>query len=110
MEASFWAKISVKKNYSSWSSRGVTATRSKPTVKSNEVAVKVTIDIPDAYFEVPELSARIVVPANAVNQKVITPSVEHNLSELISKQLGMNVHISATPEETPETKKPKGKK
>lgn len=110
MQASFWVKIQVQKKYGGWIKRSVACFATKPGTKKDEVAIKVSIDIPDAYFETPELSANIVIPADSVNKPVITPSVQHNIVEELKKQLGMNVHLCAmddTPE--PETKT-KGKK
>lgn len=101
MQASFWTKIKVKKLYNSWTSSTISALKNKPDVKKDEVAVKITIEIPDSYFETPELAAKIVVPADAVNKPIITPTVQHNISEELKKQLGMSVHVTV-PDDTPE--------
>lgn len=95
MEASFWVKLEANKKYNRWQSGTVEVRKSKPATRANEVAVKITLDIPDAYFETPELSARITVPESSVNKPVITPDVQDNIGELISQQLGFKVHISA---------------
>lgn len=99
MLAEFWVKIEATKKYRSWCCGPVKVSKSKPATKANEVAVKIAIDIPDAYFETPELSAKITVPEDSVNKPVITPQVESNIAKLISEQLGVQVHVSAVEKE-----------
>lgn len=99
MQATFWVAITAEKRYGSWNQKKTELRKAKPTKQGpNTAAVKITVEIPDAYFETPELSAKIVVPADAVNRPVITPTVEHNIGAAISKQLGMKVHVSSEPE------------
>lgn len=103
MEANFWVKIEANKRHNRWNSGAVEVRKQKPATKANEVAVRITLNIPDAYFETPELSARISVPESAVNKTLITPEVQTNIGNLISQQLGVKVHISADdPDKTPE--------
>lgn len=99
MLSTFWVKIAAKKRYRSWEPGTVEVRKLKPATKANEVAVKISVEIPDAYFETPELSAKITVPEEAVNKPVITPEVQDNLAVLISEQLGMKVHVSANNKE-----------
>lgn len=99
MQAKFYLVINAKKSTYGihprpWVESGVKVRKEKPSTKPNEVAIKVSVTIPDAYFEVPELSATIEVPDDAVNKPIITPEVSHNISEAISKQLGVQVHVS----------------
>ena len=95
MEATFWAKLSVSKTRHGWVNNGITATKGKPATKADEVAIRVSIVIPDAYFETPELSARIEIPADQVGKTVITPSITQNIGEVIASQLGVKVHLSS---------------
>jgi hypothetical protein len=103
MQASFWVKIATQKSrygMRQWEQNGVpSCSKAKPTTKADEVAVKLTVEIPDSYFEVPELSAKIIVPESMVNNPAITPQVGHNLSKLIEKQLGLKVHLSVGDDE-----------
>lgn len=101
MLSEFWVKIQAKPGYSkgTWQPGSVGVTKAKPGTAKNEVAVKVSVDIPDAYFNTPELSVNIIVPKEAVNRPIITPDVEDNLAASISEQLGFRVHVTATPKE-----------
>ena len=94
MKAEFWVKIEAKKQYKSWNFGSVECRKSKPSTSANEVAVKMVIEIPDAYFETPELQARIVVPDDCVNRPIITPQIQTNISEMLREQLGVQVHMS----------------
>lgn len=96
MKAEFWVKIEAKKQSKWWRFGSVECRKSKPATSANEVAVKMIIEIPDAYFETPELQARIMVPEDCVNRPVITPEIQTNISEMLREQLGVQVHIDIT--------------
>jgi hypothetical protein len=53
MNIDAWSKIGAKNYGSFWRMKGVQAFSSKPATKGNEIAVKVTLDMPDAVFEEP---------------------------------------------------------
>jgi hypothetical protein len=96
MKTDAWLVISAKKSRymrGEWTANGVQVRKNKPATGPNEVAIKLTFAIPDAYFEVPELSASVMVPEDAVNKPTITPDVIDNFSEVLSEQLGVKVHV-----------------
>ncbi len=93
MISEFYVRLEAQKKGQFWYPGGVTAFKNRPPTNKNSVAVKLAIEIPDVYFETPELSARIVMPADAVNKPVITPEVQHNLAEELTRQLGMTVRV-----------------
>lgn len=96
MLAEFWIKLEGKKNrYRTWDCGNIETRKSKPTTKANEIAIKLSVEIPDSYFETPDFSAKITVPADSVNKPVITPIVQDNIGKLLSEQLGFKVHISS---------------
>lgn len=98
MKTEFWVKIAAKKakyGLPEWLPMGHEIRKSKPSTGPNEVAVKMTVEIPDAYFETPELSAKICVPESAVKSPIISADVQSNIAAILSEQLGMTVHVSA---------------
>lgn len=100
MKAVFFVKIEAKKpnKYSSiWNFGSVSAFKTKPSTKANEISIRLEVNVPDKYFDVPELQAKITVPDDAINN-VISPDVESNIAQIISEQLGMRVNVSAQPE------------
>lgn len=65
-----------------------------PALDSHEVAVLVTLEIPDALFQKPQLQASITVPADAVSAPVIEATVMDNIREIASQELGVDLQIS----------------
>ena len=92
MRASCYLIIKRKKPY--WKDPGIRVTRKTPSLEPNERAVMVTLDIPDALWEEPQLRADIVVPKDAVSNPVIDAQVIENIQEAISQQLGVSLQIA----------------
>lgn len=64
-----------------------------PALDSNEIAVKVTLDIPDAIFDKPALEAKITIPEEAVSKPVISAEVIDNVQEIIKQNTGFEVKL-----------------
>ena len=99
MEANFWVKIKAVKRYQGWQRSSITTSIAKPSTKPNEVAIKITLVLPDALFEKPQLTARIEIPNDAVTQPNLSADVQDNIAEALSEQLGINVSISVPEQE-----------
>ena len=76
--------------YKSYSSR---LTQGSPALAADEVAVKVTLEIPDAAFEKPAFEAKIFVPDEAVSAPVIEAQVIDNVREMIKQGTGFDVRL-----------------
>ena len=94
MEANFWIKVNAVKGYGGWRRGSITSSIAKPSTKANEVAIKITLAIPDALFEKPQLTARIEIPNDAVTQPELCADVQDNIAEVLSEQLGINVSVT----------------
>jgi hypothetical protein len=68
-------------------------TKESPALASNEIAVKVSLEIPDAIFDKPTLQANITIPAEAVSKPVINAEVIDNVQEVIKQNTGFNVKL-----------------
>lgn len=68
-------------------------TKGSPALASNEVAVKVLIELPDNIFERLALQAKIIVPNEALSQPVITAEVKDNVQEIIKQNTGFDVRL-----------------
>ena len=101
MIAIVWIKVEGKKRYSSWVAGLVQAFKTKPDTKENEIAVKLTLEIPDAIFEEPVFEANIKLPAVVRNLPERT-EIARNVSAALSKELGYKVKIEI-PEEKHES-------
>ncbi len=67
---------------------------SKPQVRSDEVAVFLEIEIPNALFDKPRLVANIKIPESAVPAKEITADVTDNIEEAIRTATGLEMRVS----------------
>lgn len=65
----------------------------KPTVTRDEVAVKVSVELPVSLFQRPQLEARITVPEHAVTPLEIGLDIRDNIEQLISKSTGFDVKL-----------------
>lgn len=86
--------IAVKKYGSKhWPKYSARMTAGNPALSANEVAMRVTLELPDALFEKPQLQASIVVPDDAVAAPIIDATVLDNIKETLSQNLGVDLNI-----------------
>ena len=77
-------------HYPKYSSR---LTAGSPSLQSNEIAVKLNLELPDAIFDKPAFEAKVVVPDEAVSKPVIEASVIDNVEDIIKKNTGFEVKL-----------------
>ncbi len=63
-------------------------------MSSDEVAIFLRIELPNALFEKPQLIADIKVPASAVPKNEITAEVIDNVEEAIKTATGLEMRVS----------------
>ncbi len=66
----------------------------EPNLDGNEVAVKLDIEIPDAFFKRPQLEARMTIPEEALPKMNITTKVTDNIERLIKDATGLTMKVS----------------
>jgi hypothetical protein len=94
MEKSVWLKITAKKKYSRWEIGQVTAfTKAKPTCKANEIAVKLTLSIPDNLFDEPAYEFKATLPATP-RKHVEAAELSKGVAEALSLRMGMKVKVT----------------
>lgn len=69
----------------------------EPSLAGDEVAVRLVIDIPDAFFKRPTLTAELAIPSEAVPQTKLTPEVTDNVEKLIKEGTGLDMKVSIVP-------------
>lgn len=74
-------------------------TKTKPGLTSNEIAVKINLELPDALFTKPQLEARVVVSDKAVSAPVIEAEVVDNVEQIIKDKTGFDVKLTIVAEE-----------
>ena len=95
-------KGTKRNSYSTYRTYTSRMTMNSPALKSDEVAVKVSIELPDALFERTALQANIKVPNDVVSQPVITADVIDNVQEIIKQNTGFDVKLQIIDKEEAE--------
>lgn len=72
----------------------VRMTKKRPRVESNEVPIRVDLEIPDSYFYTPTLAARIELPETKGVPEIETSVVE-GIERAVREYTGLTVHVSA---------------
>lgn len=67
--------------------------KNKPKTASNEIAIKVCLDIPDAVFERPQLEASITVADDQISAPIISADVADNIGKVLSEEIGIDVTV-----------------
>lgn len=73
-------------------------TSKSPALAANELAVRVSIEIPDEAFVKPAFEAELKVPKEAVGKPIISAEVIDNVQEIIKQQTGFTVSLQAVEE------------
>lgn len=73
-------------------------TVTSPSLESYEVAIKLSLDIPDALFSRPQLEASIKIPSDALTAPVIEAETIDNIQSIISKELGVDLTVALVKE------------
>jgi len=97
MQISAWLKVEGRETGSKYrpiEPGKVTLTRKKPDTGAQEVAIKIEIEVPDALFLRPTLTAKIAVPEDAPISTEVPVEVQDNLAALLSEQMGVQIHVS----------------
>lgn len=69
-------------------------TKAKPGLDSNEVAILLEVDLPDALFRKPRLEAKITVPDEAAVGGVIKSVVAEDVQEAIEQATGLTFSVA----------------
>jgi hypothetical protein len=91
----------IKKNGWRYTSR---LTAKAPALASSEIAVKISLEIPDAVFEKPAFEANITIPKEAISKPVIETEVIDNVQALIKQNLGFEVKLQLVEPKEDDTK------
>lgn len=73
----------------------------EPRMAGNEIAVRISLDIPTKIFERPIVQATMKIPDEAVPKTKITPEITDNIQKIIkdATTLNMVVRVVEQPEE-----------
>lgn len=87
----FWLKFSAVPHYNSYKIGCPKCSVGNPACGKNDIAVKMSVDIPDSYFKLPEITGKIVFPEVRGSQPVITIDLQQRAAQLLKDQMGMHV-------------------
>jgi hypothetical protein len=71
----------------------VRSTTRPPALQAGEVAMAVTVRVPDAMFKRPALKATIEIPADSVSAPVIDAQVVDNIRVELARTLGVDLRV-----------------
>ena len=91
MNVNYWLTINSRGNGR--------LTKTQPNTDWNEVSMALNVDIPDAIFKRPRLSAEVQIPKEAAQPQEITASVIGDFETAIKTATGMDVRITLVNEE-----------
>lgn len=92
MKTDVWLKIGAKKKYGRWAAGEVSVKKTKPTCGGNQIAMKLTLEIPDDIFEEPIYEAAILIPSagKKVPDRI---EVEDTIKKAFAKK-GIAINVS----------------
>lgn len=94
MKTEFWVALSAKKRGIVYQCQGTPkAYRSKPITGKDQVAIRISCDIPDSYFEEPQIAFDLKLPPKE-KSRIIGADMQANMAKLLQEQLGVKVHLS----------------
>lgn len=70
-----------------------------PTLKGNQVSLRLQITIPDAVFKRPQLEASLVVPDTAIAPLNISPEMTDNISKIVKETTGLTIAVKVVEHE-----------
>lgn len=72
----------------------VRITRNRPDCDASEVAVRISLLLPDALFKRPSLQATIKVDDD-VAPVLVDADVADNIARVVKEQMGIHLHVTA---------------
>ena len=69
-------------------------TKTRPGLHPNEIAVSISVELPDGLFDQPQLSASITIPEDKVGCPTIAAEVVDNIQEVVQEKLGVALTIA----------------
>lgn len=72
--------------------------KSKPSTRSDEIAVKINLSIPNALFEKPVIEFRVKIPESAATLPTLEADITDDLAVRLEEQLGQRVHLTISSE------------
>ncbi len=88
--ASFFLTVSAEKYAGNYRLNVPRCTKRHPGVGPNEVAIRLTLDLPDALFQAPQLSARVEISESSITT-ALDADVVNRIEHIAAAQ---NIHLT----------------
>jgi hypothetical protein len=72
-------------------------TQTTPRLNPSEIAIRVTLEVPNSLFQTPQIQAAITIPESAAQHEPISAEVQDNVRELIQQATGLEVRLIVEP-------------
>lgn len=69
-------------------------TKKQPDLRWDEISIKMNLEIPEAIFERPILTADIKVEDSDIAPREISPDIKNNIEEAIQEHIGIEVKLN----------------
>lgn len=66
----------------------------RPSIKTNEVAISLAIEIPDRLFDRPQLQARVTIPESEIRPNQFSAESIAHLEQVIRDETELNITIN----------------
>jgi len=76
-------------------------TQSPPSVRANEISIRLEINLPNELFRKPRLEAKIDIPKEAAGPDCMNSEVVENVQEAIKQATGLEFSINVIKPEEP---------
>lgn len=87
----------VAKPTTQYRNPAIRITSKKPGVKGNEIAISLSVELPDMLFERPAIQANIIIPPEMASPPRISADALASTKEILEGQLGITVDIVTVP-------------
>lgn len=91
--------MKVKKWLTITSRGSARLSQGKPMVRTDEVSILLSINLPDTLFNKPRLEAKIEIPEEAVGPDVLNSEVIENVKDAIKQSTGLTFAINVIKED-----------
>lgn len=96
----FWALFTGRLRYGRWELCGIpkVSKRKPQKTRANQVAMKISVEIPTTYFSLPTLSAKVVLPDNAPSRSEILAAVKSSVAEHAKEKFSVEIGFEEAPQ------------
>ena len=94
MQLTKYLVISAKKDRYGGLSPVVRLAEREPKLQGNEIAVRLSLALPNEFFKRPTFEVRMTVPDEAVPKTAITAKTVDDIEKIVKETTGLNITVA----------------